>query len=161
MEPRAPCKEAGSMKKTLCMLLAASAVVLAQPASADEYDFVGYDYSQDTKRDYDRGFFAEAEAWYVNVRDLHYEPVLSSAGAPIGGRLLDVDWDFDVSGRFGIGYKANRRIGTFALRYWDFSDDVLRSETGGIYGATGTTPGRGDVVRDSFNAFADVDIEVA
>ena len=35
------------MRKMLLTLLAASGVVLAHPVSADEYDFVGYDYSDD------------------------------------------------------------------------------------------------------------------
>jgi outer membrane protein OmpA-like peptidoglycan-associated protein len=149
------------MKKTLLTLIATASLLVAGAAAADEYDFVGYDYSQDTKRDYDRGFFAGAEAWYVNVRNLHFEPVISGAGAPIGGRLLDVDWEYDLSGRYEIGWKANRRIGTFTLRYWDFNDFVERAETGGIFAATGTHPTRGNVIRDTFIAEVDVDAERA
>ena len=40
------------------LLLALPCIVLAvTPVVADEYDFVGYEYASETKRDYDRGFF--------------------------------------------------------------------------------------------------------
>jgi outer membrane protein OmpA-like peptidoglycan-associated protein len=146
----------------LLTLLAASCLTMALPAAADEYDFVGYRYTKDFKRDYDRGFFIGGEAWYMNVRNLHFEPVISSAGGgTIGGRLLDVDWNFDAAPVVSMGYAANRRIGTFTLRYWDFNNSETRGETGGIYAATGTHPARGDVVRTSFEAKEDVDVEYA
>jgi outer membrane protein OmpA-like peptidoglycan-associated protein len=150
------------MRKMLLTLLASSCVAFAASAGADEYDFVGYDYSDDYKRDYDRGFFVGAEAWYVNVRNLHFEPAISSAGGgTIGGRLLDVDWENDLTPRVFLGYQANRRVGTFTLRYWDFNQEQERAETGGIFTATGTHPARGDVSRTSFFAGADVDVESA
>jgi outer membrane protein OmpA-like peptidoglycan-associated protein len=150
------------MKKMLLTLLTASCLAVAANAIADEYDFVGYDYSDDYKRDYDRGFFIGADAWYTNVRNLHFEPVISSAGGgTIGGRLLDVDWQYDFSPHAEIGYRANRRIGTFTFRYWDFNQQQDRAETGGIFAATGTHPTRGDVVRTSFAAQEDVDVEYA
>lgn len=150
------------MRKMLLTLLAACTVAMALPASADEYDFVGYDYSNDYKRDYDRGFFIGAEAWYVNVRNLHFEPAISSAGGgTIGGVLQDVDWQWDVTPRAFVGYQANRRVGTFTLSYWDFNESQSRAETAGIFTATGTHPSRGDVTRTSFAAFEDVDVESA
>jgi outer membrane protein OmpA-like peptidoglycan-associated protein len=150
------------MRKMLLTLLTASCLATAATAVADEYDFVGYDYSDDYKRDYDRGFFIGAEAWYANVRNLHFEPVISSAGGgTIGGRLLDVDFQNDLMPRAYLGYQANRRIGTFTLRYWDYSQEEQRFENTGIFAATGTHPTRGDVVRTSFFAEADVDAEYA
>ena len=149
------------------MLTVAAAAVLAQalPVAADEYDYVGYQYSQETERDYDRGFFFGAEAWGANARNLHFEPAISSAGspAPTGGVLLDVDYDLELSPRFFIGYQANRRIGRFTLSYWDFHENASRLEEGtaGIVAATGTHPARGKVIRTAFWAGAEVDMEYA
>ncbi len=150
------------MRKMLLAILAASVVLPATTSQADEYDFVGYDYSDDYKRDYDRGFFIGAEGWYANVRNLHFEPAISSAGGgTIGGRLMDVDWENDTAPRAYLGYQGSRRVGTFTLRYWDFNETASRSETGGIFTATGTHPSRGNVTRTSFAAGVDVDIEDA
>lgn len=138
---------------------------LAITAVADEYDYVGYQFAQETERDYDRGFFFGAEAWGVTPRNLHFEPAISSAGAPAptGGVLLDVDYDIEVSPRFFLGYQANRRIGSFTLSYWDFSEKASRLEEGtaGIVVATGTHPARGKVARTAFSAEAFVDMEYA
>jgi outer membrane protein OmpA-like peptidoglycan-associated protein len=151
------------MRSKLFMVLMASAVALVPSAApADEYDFVGYQFARDAKRDYDRGFFIGAEAWYANPKNLHFEPVISSAGGgTIGGTMLDTDFNNELSPRGFLGYKANRRIGTFTLSYWDFNEDASRFESGGIYSATASHPGRGDVTRDTFHALADVDVEYA
>lgn len=161
-------------KMLLGIALTAACLVLATPAVADEYDFVGYRYSQDYNRDYDRGFFFGAEAWFVNSRDLHFDPVFAGDGLSVGGRLLDVDFDHDASGRYYIGYRANRRVGTFTLSYWDYSEDAFREEIGnGIFSATNIHPLRagtvnpitglpsGDVTSDSFQAQVLVDMEYA
>jgi outer membrane protein OmpA-like peptidoglycan-associated protein len=146
-------------------LFAIAGCLLAMTAAADENDFVGYQFSQSTGRDYDRGFFIGAEAWATNPRNLHFEPAISSAGspAPTGGVLLDVDFDLEVSPRFFVGYQANRRIGRFTLSYWDFSEDASRLAEGsaGIIVETGTHPARGKVTRTAFHARADVDMEYA
>ena len=71
----------------------ADAVVLPGVGVASEYDFVGYDYTTDYKRDYDRGFFMGAEAWYANARNLHFEPAISSGGSrspPFSARATSV-----------------------------------------------------------------------
>ena len=152
------------MRSKLFMLLAAIALAFAPApeAQADEYDFVGYQFAKDTQRDYDRGFFFGGEAWYVNPKNLHFEPAISSAGGgTIGGTLLDVDFGHEITPRGFLGYKANRRMGTFTLSYWDYNESANRSAFGGIFSATGTHPGRGDVTRDAFHAMADVDIEYA
>jgi OOP family OmpA-OmpF porin len=148
------------------MLSAAIAcAMLAITAVADEYDYVGYQFAQETERDYDRGFFFGAEAWGVTPRNLHFEPAISSAGAPAptGGVLLDVDYDLEVSPRFFLGYQANRRIGRFTLSYWDFSETASRLEEGsaGVIVATGTHPARGKVARTAFYGEALVDMEYA
>lgn len=146
----------------LALSLAALVAAPAGTALADESDFVGYNYTQDYKRDYDRGFFFGAEAWLTNVRNLHFEPVISSPGTAIGGRLLDTDYNYDLSGRYEIGYQANRRIGRFTFRYWDFNESASREEiANGLYIATDTHPVRGDVLTDSFAAENVVDVEFA
>ena len=150
------------MISRLMTLAVASTLALAPMAQADEYDFVGYQFSKDAKRDYDRGFFIGGDAWYATAGNLHFEPVISSAGGgTIGGVLLDVDMQNEFTPRGYLGYAANRRVGTFTLSYWDYNEGESRAETGGIFVATGTHPGRGDVTRDTFEADVDLDVEYA
>ena len=54
-------------KLRFILALTAACLVLALPAAADEYDFVGYEYQQDYSRDYTRGFFFGAEAWFADA----------------------------------------------------------------------------------------------
>ena len=151
------------MKLKTWILVAAVALSVAPVLCADEYDYVGYKYSDDRKRDFERGFFIGAETWYANAKNLHFEPAVW-APVPLGtagGRLLDVDFDYEWSAGAFLGYKANRRIGTFTLTYWDFHEGADRSESGGPFYATGTHPSRGSVGRPAFAASADVDVEYA
>ncbi|MEM7245933.1 MAG: OmpA family protein [Acidobacteriota bacterium] len=153
------------MKRLMRGALLAVTLGVAATAMAGENDFVGYEYSKQQRRDYDRGFFFGAEAWFVNARNLHYEPAIAGAGVPAatGGVLIDVDYDHEASPRAFLGYAANRRIGRFTLSYWDFGDDATRSEvqTGPVFYATGTHPVRGVVGRDSLIASTDIDVELA